>query len=248
MTLKLLVADDSVTIQKMVSLAFGGEDVVIEAVSDGNSALQSAKRFNPDILLADIFMPGCSGYEVCERMKEAPELSHIPVILLVGTFEPFDELEAARVKCSGYLVKPFDTSELIQAVHAQVSKPETSTISVASDQVCPKPAKASRPHLSACGMVTPAAWNSFLGESPILEIIDREAPASVKDAEKGLLAAVQAAPRPELQLSEDSINLIVDRVIRRMSTDVIREIAWEVVPELTESIIRDAMQQRSKSS
>ncbi len=242
MSLKLLVADDSVTIQKMVRLAFSGEDVVIEAVSDGNSALESVKNFTPDIVLADVFMPGCSGYEVCERMKENPEWNHVPVILLVGTFEPFDELEAARVKCNGYLVKPFDISELIQTVHTQVPKPASSENSAVTDQATSKHAKLRPPYLSTRGLVTPASWDSFLREDRILEIFDQETlAASVESADSAVLKAVQATFRTELQLSEASINLIVDKVVRRMSTDVIREIAWEVVPELSESIIRDAM-------
>jgi CheY-like chemotaxis protein len=249
MTLKLLVADDSATIQKMVSLAFGGDDVVIEAVSDGNSALQSLKSFNPDIVLADVFMPGCSGYEVCERMKEDPEFNHIPVILLVGTFEPFDELEAARVRCNGYLVKPFDTSELIQTVQAQVAKQEVSEVSVATDEGPSRKTKLCPPHSSTRGLVTPAAWNSFLGEARILELFDEKTLASAGGNEHALLDAVQASSsKPDLQLSEDFLNAIADKVVRRMSMDVIREIAWEVVPELSESIIRDAMQQRQKSS
>ena len=249
MTLKLLVADDSVTIQKMVSLAFSGDDVVIEAVSDGNSALQSLKSFNPDIVLADVFMPGCSGYEVCERVKEDPEFNHIPVILLVGTFEPFDELEAARVRCNGYLVKPFDTSELIQTVQAQVAKQEVSEVSVATDEGPSRKTKLCPPHLSTRGLVTPAAWNSFLGEARILELFDQETLASAGGNEHALLDAVQtSSSKPDLQLSEDFLNVIADKVVRRMSTDVIREIAWEVVPELSESIIRDAMQQRQKST
>lgn len=115
---KLLVADDSVTIQKVISLAFAGEDVVIESVANGDQAIHKAKEIKPDIVLADVFMPGRNGYEVCARIKEDPELSKIPVVLLVGTFEPFDETEASRAKCDAYLTKPFDTSELLQVVHS----------------------------------------------------------------------------------------------------------------------------------
>ena len=248
MSLKLLVADDSVTIQKMVGLAFSGEDVVIEAVSDGNSALQSVKTFNPDIVLADVFMPGLSGYEVCERMKEDPELNHVPVILLVGTFEPFDELEAARVQCNGYLVKPFDITELIQTVHSQVAKSTTAEIPVATYEPALKQAKFSLHHLNTRGLVAPAAWDSFLGETRILDIFGQEALVARLKTQDNALFAVQTAPRTELQLSEDSLHFIIEKVVRRMSVDVVREIAGEVVPELSESIIRDAMQQRKQTS
>jgi len=125
---KLLVADDSVTIQKVVGLTFAGEDVVIESVANGDLAIEKVKEFMPDIVLADVFMPGRNGYEVCAAIKEDPELSKIPVILLVGTFEPFDEVEASRVKCDGFLTKPFDTSELLQIVRSLVGDEPTMRI------------------------------------------------------------------------------------------------------------------------
>src|SRR5437867_31272 len=88
---KLLVADDSVTIHKVVTLTFADEDVVIETATDGAKAIESAKRIKPDFVLADVFMPGRNGYEVCESLKSDPELAGVPVILMVGTFEAFDE-------------------------------------------------------------------------------------------------------------------------------------------------------------
>ena len=246
MTLKLFVADDSVTIQRIVSLAFSGEDVAIQSASDGNSALESIKSFKPDAVLADVFMPGCSGYEVCERIKSDPELHQVPVILLVGTFEPFDEKEAARVKCDGYLTKPFDTTELIQTVHSLVENRKAPRIREISAE---STSSASRGTDPASGtLVSPATWESFLGEARILELFNPEALDSVKAGRAGADALLKPAvkSRPELPLSEESINLIVDKVVRRMSSEVIREVAWEVVPELSESIIRRIIQEQNK--
>lgn len=131
---KLLVADDSVTIQKVVGLTFAGEDVVIESVANGDLAIEKVREFMPDIVLADVFMPGRNGYEVCATIKEDPELSKIPVVLLVGTFEPFDEVEASRVKCDAYLTKPFDTSELLQVVRSLARAEPTKRIPDESEQ------------------------------------------------------------------------------------------------------------------
>jgi len=120
---------------------------------------------------------------------------------------------------------------------------------VATDEGPSRKTKLCPPHSSTRGLVTPAAWNSFLGEARILELFDEKTLASAGGNEHALLDAVQASSsKPDLQLSEDFLNVIAAKVVRRMSTDVIREIAWEVVPELSESIIRDAMQQRQKSS
>lgn len=104
---KLLLADDSVTIQKVVNLTFAEEGIDVVAVGDGDSAMQYIVNDLPDIVLADVHMPGVTGYQICEMLRENEETRHIPVILLVGSFEPFDEEEAQRVGASAYLTKPF---------------------------------------------------------------------------------------------------------------------------------------------
>lgn len=116
MTLRLLVADESVTMQKMVRLAYAAEDAEIEAVFSGDAALDILYEFRPDVILAAVSLPGYSGYEVCELIRQDPEFATTPVILLTGAFDPFDDEEAARVEASGHLSKPFDTSEMIEMI------------------------------------------------------------------------------------------------------------------------------------
>ena len=107
---KLLLADDSPTIQKVISLTFGDEEFEVVAVGDGAQALRAlAEEPPPDIVLADVAMPGPDGYELCERIKGDGRLRHVPVILLVGTFEPFNEAEARRVGADTVLTKPFQS-------------------------------------------------------------------------------------------------------------------------------------------
>ncbi|MBA2702778.1 MAG: response regulator [Blastocatellia bacterium] len=106
---KLLLADDSITIQKVVDLTFADEGVTVLAVNNGREAIEKLSEFAPDIVLADVFMPQMSGYEVCEHIKQNDQLKHIPVMLLVGSFEPFDEAEARRVGANDTLTKPFQS-------------------------------------------------------------------------------------------------------------------------------------------
>ncbi|MET0646436.1 MAG: response regulator, partial [Pyrinomonadaceae bacterium] len=108
---KLLLADDSPTIQKVISLTFGDDEgFEVVAVGDGEQALRAlADDPPPDVVLADAVMPGPDGYELCERIKRDARLRHIPVILLVGTFEPFNEAEARRVGADTVLTKPFQS-------------------------------------------------------------------------------------------------------------------------------------------
>ena len=106
---KLLLADDSITIQKVVDLTFVDEGVNVLCVNNGREAIERLAEFAPDIVLADVFMPEMNGYEVCEYIKQNDKLKHIPVMLLVGSFEPFDEEEARRVGANDTLTKPFQS-------------------------------------------------------------------------------------------------------------------------------------------
>ena len=113
---KLLLADDSVTIQRVIELTFADEDVQVIAVGNGADAIERAQRDRPDIVLADVGMPERNGYEVAAFIKGTPNLAHIPVVLLTGAFEPVDEARARSVGCDGVLVKPFEPQLVISRV------------------------------------------------------------------------------------------------------------------------------------
>ena len=108
----LLLADDSVTIQKVVGISFASEDVDLVTVDNGDDAVSRAKEIRPDAILADVVMPGMNGYEVCEAIKADPALAHVPVLLLTGTFEAFDEERAQRCGAAGHVAKPFEAQVL----------------------------------------------------------------------------------------------------------------------------------------
>jgi CheY-like chemotaxis protein len=116
MSMKLLLADDSVTIQRVIELTFADEDVAVTAVGDGRQAIDRLRTDRPDIVLADVGMPERDGYEVASFIKNDPQLAHIPVILLTGAFEPLDEERARSVGCDGVLVKPFEPQMVINRV------------------------------------------------------------------------------------------------------------------------------------
>jgi CheY-like chemotaxis protein len=104
---KILVADDNTNIQKMVSLALEERGINVVSVGNGEAAVRRIPDVDPDLVLADIFMPVRNGYEVCEFVKKDERFAHVPVILLVGAFDPLDEKEARRVGADGVLKKPF---------------------------------------------------------------------------------------------------------------------------------------------
>jgi CheY-like chemotaxis protein len=127
----ILLADDSITIQKIVNLTFSGEGIEVVTVGNGDAAIKKVYDLRPDLVLADIFMPGKNGYEVCEYIKSENDLQHIPVILLVGAFEPFDSNEASRVKADGHLTKPFEIRVLISAVNSLINAAQDDNLKTA---------------------------------------------------------------------------------------------------------------------
>src|SRR5512138_99008 len=112
----LLLADDSITIQKVVGITFANEDFKVTSVDNGDDAIARARELRPDVILADVVMPRKNGYEVCEAVKADPALRHIPVLLLAGTFEAFDEARARSARADGHLSKPFESGALINKV------------------------------------------------------------------------------------------------------------------------------------
>ena len=117
-TPKLLLADDSITIRKVVELTFADEGIDVSTATDGAGAMQKFVDIQPDIVMVDVGLDGTSGYQICEMIKLDEATKHIPVLLLVGSFEPFDQDEATRVGADGYLTKPFPS---IRELVAQVS-------------------------------------------------------------------------------------------------------------------------------
>jgi len=118
---KLLLADDSITIQKVVELILAEEDFEIRATGNGEEALAAIPSFRPDVILADIEMPKMNGYQLCEKIKQNPETSSIPVILLTGAFEPVDEEVTKQVGADDVLTKPFESQELISKINAALT-------------------------------------------------------------------------------------------------------------------------------
>ena len=344
---KLLLADDSATIQKVIDLTFADEGVRVVTVGNGQDAIDKLLEEPPDIVLADVFMPARSGYEVCEYVKTNEQLKHIPVVLLVGSFEPFDEAEARRVGADDILTKPFSSiRRLIDRVGALVSSPpvekerptaelprveepeeedvlmDTQELEVTTaDTLRLDEAIAAQALPREENMETRATEDSTdvlldLGEMesvgassdddfvldldedvaqpayaaaparPFVEPQVKEAVAAVGAYESSYqpevhspfadtqevpyasevhddVAVVEPEPEPQPvfaepapavpatsisadHLSPEMIDAIARRAVELMSDKVIREIAWEVVPDLAELLIKRQLEERTK--
>ncbi len=265
MTKKLLVADDSPTIQKVVRLAFAGEDFIVEGVERGDDALEKVRASNPDLVLADVSMPGLNGYELCSRIKSDPGLAATPVVLLTGIMEPLDEENAKRAGFSAHLCKPFGTEILIKTVTDLIG-PARDAVADPDELVSARTRESFLGFGSILDVFGPTLAQAQRVQPPLVEAAPPETQAELAAASTVELpppppepvvheapppaahAARQVIPFPgpknndvqaaAVELPDEIIDAIAQRVIRQMSPDVVREVAWEVVPDLAEIIIR----------
>ena len=148
---KLLLADDSITIQKVVGIIFASEEYELTIVDNGSAALVKAKAVKPDVLLVDAVMPGMTGYEVCEQIRHDPALESVPILLLTGAFEPFDEEKARKSGADDFISKPFESQSLIDKVSNLVSvgRQRTAAASVPPPAFQPPPRINTPPAMAA---------------------------------------------------------------------------------------------------
>ncbi len=115
---KILVADDSISIQKLVAMAFYNEDMDVEGISEGTEAYAYIIENQPDLVMADVYLPGVNGFELSKQIKTNPGLSNIKVLLLTSDFEELDEIMYADSEADDHISKPFKTEEIINKVRS----------------------------------------------------------------------------------------------------------------------------------
>ena len=273
MPTKILLADDNVTIEKVITLTFANQDVQLEAVTRGENALEKVRSYCPDIVLADVALPGLSGYDLSAQIKEDPQHCHVPVVLLIGTFEEFDENRAHQARSDAQLAKPFDTQELIHTVSSLVG---TDLGQDPSEEGMPIN-RSSNAGAAPSPLVSPRTRESFLGSERVLDLFESTQGVAGADLQSaanraGLAfdphserSASQAAAAPppgmgshvipfpgakdtvdsiQVQLDDEILDQIAARVLEKTSRDVVREVAWEVVPEMAESILRQYLEDK----
>lgn len=175
MSIKILVADDSITIQKVIGIIFGGEEYSLTVVDNGKAAVDKAREINPDILLIDAMMPGMTGYEVAEAVRSTPSLATKPILILTGSFEPFDEEKAEKCGADDFIAKPFESQQIITKVKdlLELGRSRAQTAHVPQPQPSPEaltpisdiPTTVFDQHSVAPQPATPAdIWGAFTQE------------------------------------------------------------------------------------
>lgn len=174
MSKTLLLADGSVTIQRVIELTFAHEDVRVVSVSDGRRAVQWLDNEQPDVALIDVDLPERDGYEVATHIKKSSRLRNVPVLLLAGAFEPVDQKRARSVGCDGVIVKPFEPQMVVGRVKELLAEAEKVTAAAHREPVKPKPAPTGPADSPALAVLRAAAEASRpaepeIGRSPKLE-------------------------------------------------------------------------------
>jgi CheY-like chemotaxis protein len=219
MNKKILLADDSVTIQRVVELTFAGQGYDVTCLRSGREVVDVARSLRPDVVLLDVSLPEENGYDVCQQLKKEQELGEVPVMLLTGTFEPFDGDRARTAGASAHLTKPFESQVLVERVSELIHNPFECLL---------PPPRPEPPRVEAVAEPTPEP------ERP-----EPQAPPPVPEAE-----APTSAPVLDMaSLSPEALDLIAQRVVQQLSDAVVREVAWEVVPELAERLVRQRIRQ-----
>jgi CheY-like chemotaxis protein len=201
----LLLADDSVTIQRVIELTFADEDVEVVAVSDGDQAIQRLDTAPPDIVLADVGMPGRDGYEVARHIKHSPKLAHIPVVLLTGAFEPIDQTRAAAAGCDGILAKPFEPQLVIARVKELLAQSRGPRPSGLVQSATPPPAGPRNPQLDEYFDRLDAAFTNLSARSgaPADLPLSEQPPTSRFEQDDAVddMAGPDSAPTPDVELA-----------------------------------------------
>jgi CheY-like chemotaxis protein len=260
----ILLADDSPTIRRLVTQTFAGANYTIVEVSNGEAAIKRLEELRPSIVLADIYMPGKNGYEVCTYIRNHETLHDTPVVLLVGAFDAFDEEVAKQSGATANITKPFEPGALIELVNSllppdeaepepqihlehevgakAVGEVKSETNFEARSFPPPVNEKPTPPHpepAPAAAAPLPAA-----PPTPAAAAGSVAAPESTAETEDllGLETIFKQEPEEVVSvITDEDVDRIADRVIQRLSSAVIESIAWDIVPDITEKIVREEL-------
>ncbi len=248
----ILIADDSTTIQRVVEHAFAETGVRVVAAADGPGALDAARREKPDLVLCDVLMPGLTGYEVAEAMARDAATRDIPILLLSGAFEPFDEGRATRCGAVGHLAKPFESAALRRRVDEILARaPVSRRIPVES-----APARAAAPPADETSETTPRERAPAPGSDPFSGVDlapsdwrgspvplpgDEDFDLSLSPSAAPDPLALRPGPAPADPAAVEVWREECRRQVAQLAPDIIREVAWEVVPDLLERLLRESV-------
>ena len=268
MPVKILVADDSVTMRRILELTFAGEDATVTGVDSGDAAVARASELRPDIVFADVSMAS-DGYKVAASIKSTPGLEQTAVILLASQKHPYDEGKARGAGVDDHVLKPFDTQLVIDKVKQVLGRPRAAASAAAAPARPAPPAPAAPPprpqpaaappamqqppmndpRQSRTGTIafgkappmptSPGGVNAPAQQAPAAAPAARPAPAAAPSSVAA--AAARAAMPADLGSKLDGLGLTGDQVagVLQLTREVVERVVWEVVPDLAETLIKE---------
>lgn len=235
----IVLADDSTTIQKVVQLSFADENIEVRIFSDGKSALNDIVANGADAVLVDISLPEMDGYELCRTLKANPVLEELPVILLAGTFEPFDVDKAERAGYAGSLTKPFETSQLVSLVKELLDKDTGTQQTAASREASEGGQSIHRGNFPVSPTLKPAGGDLIIALTPAecqpsFRLLERELVGSIQkqkptSTDEEVVSQQRSSQEAEV-LTQEQLDLFVHRLSERLP-DTLKSLLPEVVEE-----------------
>jgi CheY-like chemotaxis protein len=260
----ILVADDSVTMRRILELTFQGEDASVTAVENGDAALRKASEMTPDLVFADLSLQGMDGYALATAIKSQPGLERTAVVVMASQKHPYDEEKGRAAGVDDHIIKPFDTQSVIErvkqvlgkprvapgrgaaaaapAAQPSVGRPAAGGAPVGSKTIAfgkpPQPANAAQGAQASAG--GPPAIAAGGGRAAAAAAVAVKPAAAAAAAAAPVSAAVVSA-NADLERKIGSLGLTAEQAaaVLALSREVVERVVWEVVPELAETLIKE---------
>jgi CheY-like chemotaxis protein len=256
----ILVADDSVTMRRILELTFQGEDAHVTSVDNGEAAVRKASELSPDVVFADLSMNGMDGYALASAIKSSPGLERTAVVLMASQKHPYDDDKGKAAGVDDHILKPFDTQQVIDRVKQVLSRPRVAPAarpagasataaapSVASGQAANQQGRIGgktiafgKPPMAAPPPAPKSQAGSSTAQSVAIPVARPAASAAAASAAASVaspsvvaanpVAAVSAAAEPELQQRLSNIGLSPEQVTAVLALS--REVIERVVWEV----------------
>jgi CheY-like chemotaxis protein len=258
----ILVADDSVTMRRILELTFQGEDAQVTTVENGESAVRKASELTPDVVFADLSLGGMDGYAIASAIKAQPGLERTAVVVMASQKHPYDEEKGKAAGVDDHIIKPFDTQHVIDRVKQVLAKPRvmpgTARTGVSPGAVAaaavpnrigtktiafgkpPVAANAPAPVAAPAAPVRPQVAAAAPAYAPPMATAAAKAAPMAAPAPAPVTSAVAAASS-ELEHKLNGLGLTAEQVaaVLSLSREVVERVVWEVVPDLAETLIKE---------
>jgi CheY-like chemotaxis protein len=271
----ILVADDSVTMRRILELTFQGEDANVTTVESAEAAVRKASEAAPDVVFADLSMSGMDGYALATAIKSTPGLERTAVVVMASQKHPYDEEKGKGAGVDDHILKPFDSQHVIDRVKQVLAKPRVAPAAARAAQ----PAAAAAPNASRVGSKTIAFGKSptagpLPGPAPAAARPQPSAaaapafaqpaappafapqaapafaaPAAVAKPAPAVLSAVATSASADFEHKLGNLGLSAEQVaaVLSLSRDVVERVVWEVVPDLAETLIKEEIRRLTAS-